>query len=95
MTAVPVEQLGVVVGEWKCKEYCVVSEGGRWGRHGGIIDYRKALGEKERSWTRMTFHNTRRAARKHKGLHHVILEGTERKAAQEHKGSHHTIQSPF
>ena len=81
MTVIPVERQGVVVGERKHKECCVVGEGGWQERHDGIVDYRKALGKKERSWTRMTFRNTRRAARKHKGLHHAILERTERRVA--------------
>ena len=79
MTVAPVEQQGVVVGEQKHKECCIVGEGGQRGRHGGIIGYREVLDEKERSWMRMTFRNTRRVAQKHKGLHHVILERMERK----------------
>ena len=78
MTVILVERQGVVVGERKRKECCAVSEGGQQERHGGIIDYQKVLGGKERSWTRMSCFSTRRAARKLKGLHHVILEGTRR-----------------
>ena len=61
-TVFPIEQQEVVVGERKRKECCVVDEGEQQERHSGIIDYRKVLGEKERSWTRMTCFNTRRVA---------------------------------
>ena len=78
MTVVLVERQGAVVGERKHKECCVVSEGGWQERHGGIIGYQKVLGVKERSWTRTTCLSARRAARKHKGLHHMILGRTKR-----------------
>ena len=81
MTVVPVERRGAVVGEQRCKECCIVGEGGWQERYDGIVGYRKALGEKERSWMRMTFRNTRRAARKHKGLHHAIF-GKDREKRQ-------------
>ena len=78
MTVVLVEQQEVVVGEWKRKECYVVSEGGQQERHSGIVGYQKVLGVKERNWTRTTCLSARKAARKHKGLHHVILERTKR-----------------
>ena len=74
-TVIPVERQGVVVGEQKHKECCVVGEGGRQERRGEIVDYQRVLDEKERSWTRMTCCDARKAARKHKGLHHAFLEG--------------------
>ena len=78
MTVIPIERRGVVVGEQKHKECCVVGEGGQQERCGGTVDCRKVLGEKGRSWTRMTCFNTRRVARKRKGLHHAILGRTRR-----------------
>ena len=78
MTVTPVERQEAVVGEQKHKECCVVSKGGQQERHSGIIGYQRVLGMKERNWMRMTCLSTRRAARKHKGLHHVILERTKR-----------------
>ena len=57
MTAFPIEQQEVAVGEQKHKECCVVSEGGWQGKYDGTIDYRKVLGEKERSWTRKTWYD--------------------------------------
>ena len=72
------ERQEVVVGEWKHRECCAVDGGERQGRHGGIADCQKVLGEKERSWTKMTCRSTRKAARKHKGLHHAILERIEK-----------------
>ena len=72
MTVVPVERQGVVVGERKLKECCIVGEGERQERRGGIVGYQEVLGKKERSWMRMTFCNTRKAGREHKGSHHTI-----------------------
>ena len=92
MTVVPVEQQGAVVGERKCKECCVVSEGGQQEKHSGIVGCQKVLGVKERNWMRTTCLSARRAIRKHKGLHHMILE-KQGEAAREHKGSHHATQS--
>ena len=54
---------GEVVGGRKRKECCVVGEGGRQERCGGIVGYQKVLDEKERSWTKMTYRDTRKAAR--------------------------------
>ena len=82
MTASPTERQGEVVGGRKHKECYVVSEGGQQERRDGIVGCQKVLGGKERSWTRMTCRDTRKAARKHKGLHHAILERT-RETAQE------------
>ena len=45
----PTARQGEVVGERKHKECCTVSEGGWQERHGGIVDYRRAPDEKERS----------------------------------------------
>ena len=73
MTVFPIGRQGAVVGGWKHRECCIVSEGERQERHGGIADCRKVLGEKERSWMRMTCYDTRKAARKHVCLHHVIF----------------------
>ena len=93
-TVFPVERQEVVVGERKHKECCVVGEGEQQGRHGGTVDCRRVLGEKGRSWMmRMTCYDTRRAAQKHKCLHHVIFWERRREAAQEPIDSHHTTQS--
>ena len=45
---------GVVVEERKHRECCVVVEEGRQGKPDGTVDCQKVLGEKGRSWTKMT-----------------------------------------
>ena len=93
-TVSPVEWQEVVVGEWKHKECCAVSEREQRGRYSGIIDCRRVLGEKGRSWmTKMTCYDTRRAARKHECLHHAIFWEGRREAAREPVDSHHATQS--
>ena len=73
--AAPTLRQGKVVGGRRHKECCVVGGEGRQERRDEIVDYRKGLGGKERSWTKTTYCDIRRAARKHKSLHHAILGG--------------------
>ena len=62
MIVFPTVRQGGVVGEWRRKECCAVGEEGQQEIRDGIVDYRRALDEKERSWTRMTYRDTRKAA---------------------------------
>ena len=93
MTVVLVERQGAVVGEWKRKECCAVGEGGQQERHSGIVDYQKVLGVTERSWMKMSFRNTRGAARKLKGLHHAILERARRGGSRTQRFTPHNSVS--